>query len=383
MADRIVKPRAPRYSMAEPAGATYGADTEVLTRAGWKTFPQVVVGSGSNSDEFATRNADGQFEWQHATARFDQSWTGELIRIKGRTTDLHVTPQHRLLTRWSDNRAGTYGELLKPAGRITVRGAELPCLSEWTGEPASTVRFGRYEWDTVTFASLLGAWLAEGSLGPARVHVPKSNRRCPTSGVYAGTVFLTQLPGTKGYEPYRELLVKMLGREPARSTNKDWVFSCAPLWHYLSRLGKAATKRIPRQVKDWGRPELEALLHFYLLGDGWLRTSMAGNHSWGAVTVSTQLAGDLQEVAQKVGKFATIVVRQPRDGGTFEGGRTIKAENCRPGYYLSFNTSACRTVQPVEPVAYAGTVHSVSVPNQTLYVRREGSPVWSGSATMP
>ncbi len=379
--DRIVKPRVPRYSAAEPAQATYCADTEVLTRDGWKTFPRASV--GPSGDEFATRDADGRFEWQQADRRFDQTWSGELIRIKGRTTDLHVTPQHRVLTRWSDNRAGTYGELAKPAGRLTKRGAELPCLSEWTGQPTSTVRFGRYEWDTVTFASFLGAWLAEGSLGPARSYPAKSNRRRRADALHAGPVVLTQLPATKGYEPYRELLVKMLGREPARSMGKNWVFACGELWVYLSGLGKAATKWIPAEVKNWGRAELEALLHFYLLGDGWIRTSMAGRQSWGSVTVSAQLAGDLQEVAQKVGKFATIVTRQPRDGGTFEGGRTIKAENCRPGYYLSFNTSVCRTVKPVESVAYVGTVHSVAVPNQTLYVRRNGSPVWSGSAAAP
>lgn len=377
--DRIVKPRTPRYSAARPA-ATYSADTEVLTRDGWKTFPDATV--GQDGDQFATRDSDGRFEWQAATHRFDEAWTGELQRIKGRTTDLLVTPEHSLLTHWAEYRDGdrTHGQALKPVERLTKRGAELPCLSEWSGAQANAVTFGRYQWDAVTFASFLGAWLAEGSLGPARKHVPKSNRKLPVGGTYSGSIVLTQLPDTKGYEPYRELLIKMLGREPCRSMNKNWVFSCSPLWRYLSALGKAATKHVPTDVKNWGRAELEALLKFYLLGDGWVRRSMTGREFWGAVTVSSRLAGDLQEVAQKTGQFATIKVRQPRDA--MIDGREIKASNCLPANYLFFNTSTCRTVQPVEPVAYAGTVHSVAVPNGTLYVRRQGSPVWSGSAVV-
>lgn len=379
--DRIAKPRVPRYSAAEPAGATYSADTEVLTRDGWKTFLQVTV--GPDGDEFATRDADGRFGWQHATRRFDEAWNGEIARIKGRTADLLVTPQHRLLTRWAEYRNGNRvrGEALKPVGRVTKRGAEVPCLSEWSGEPTSTVQFGRYVWDTVTFASFLGAWLAEGSLGPARKYTPKTPRPRRASSIYGGSIVITQLPGTKGYEPYRELLTRMIGQEPCRNMGKDWVFSCSPLWLHLSGLGKAATKRIPADVKNWGRPELEALLHFYLLGDGWSGASSGGTRSWKATTVSPQLADDLQEVAQKVGKYATIKVRPPRDA--MIAGRVIKAENCLPGHYLSFNISACRTVVPMESIHYAGSVHSVAVPNGTLYVRRSGSPIWSGSASTP
>ncbi len=359
-----------------PQSQGYTDDTEVLTLDGWKFFRDVTV--GSTGDQFATRECGtGRFEWQHATGRTDESWNGEVVDVRGRTAHLRLTPTSRVLVRWADQWRS--GERLKPASEITQRGGEIPCTSVWNGPSAGTVRFGRYEWDTVTFASFLGAWLAEGSLGPARKYVRKSDRKSRVgANPPSGPIVVTQLPATKGYEPYRELLTAMLGRQPSRDNGKNWVFSCSDLWHYLADLGKAATKWVPTAVKNWGKPELEAFLRFYLLGDGWTCESSNGRQSWRAVTVSRRLADDLQEVAQKMGQSATITVRPPRRGGMIAG-RRIEAANCRPGYQLMFNISACRTVKPSRS-HYVGMMSSVAVPGDALYVRRGGSPVWCGAS---
>jgi hypothetical protein len=365
-----------------PAGEAFVAscftdDTEVLTRDGWKLFQDVKV--GPDGDLFATRNPETKrFEWQSAFQFHEAPWDGEVVDVKARSLNLRVTPNHRMLVQWTEWKHGERraSETFKRADAITQRGAELPAMSAWQGASPGSVRFGRYEWDSITFASFLGAWLAEGSLGPARKYERKSSRQSPIgANAPSGPINITQLPATKGYEPYRELLTRMLGREPARS-GEHWLFSCSDLWHYLSPLGKAATKYIPAEVKNWGRPELEAFLHFYLLGDGWSTTSSGGRTAWRACTVSKRLADDLQEIAQKAGMWATIKVRPPRNARI--EGRKILAENCLPAYYLLFNSSRCRTVS-VSRSHYTGNVYCVSVPNETIYVRREGSPIWCGN----
>jgi len=351
----------------------YTDDTEVLTKDGWKFFRDVRV--GPEGDLFATRNqVTKEFEWQPAYRYHEAPWDGEVVDVRAASLHLRVTPNHRMLVKWRDYAKGTSGEILKPAEKITRRGAELPALSRWKGEAPRSVKFGRYEWDSVTFASFLGAWLAEGSLGPARKHVSKSGRKSRVgSNPPSGPIALTQLPGTKGYEPYRDLLTRMLGREPNHDQGKTFVFSCSDLWHYLRVLGKAGDKHIPAEVKDWGREELEALLHFYLLGDGW-QDKKSG--AWRACTVSSRLADDLQEVAQKVGAYATIRRRAPRDCRI--EGRDIPASSQRDAYYLALNRAECRSVH-VERSRYTGMVRCVSVPNEVLYVRRNGSPVWCGN----
>lgn len=365
----------------------YTDDTEVLTKNGWKLFKD--VRTGPDGDEFATRNPrTKEFEWQHAFDYHEAPWDGEVIDIRGRSTDLRVTPNHRMLTEWGEYRDGQkkIREIFKRADAITHRGARLPALSRWEGKTPETVSFGKYTWDTVDFAAFLGAWIAEGSLGPVRHYTKKGGYGGSVAGEqseYGGSITLSQERKSKGYEAYRDLLTRMIGQEPCRSADRSWRFQCQDLYRYLEKLGKDHEKYIPTEVKNWGREALEAFLRYYLLGDGWANQAAGkkrretGEKDWRACTVSKRLADDLQEIAQKVGWSATITERQPRDGGSF-GERKILAENCRVGYYLIFGTSRCRDVKPSRS-HYKGNVYCVSVPNESLYVRRNGSPVWCGN----
>ncbi|MBD3004546.1 LAGLIDADG family homing endonuclease [Streptomyces sp. 5-10] len=369
------------------AVSCYTDDTEVLTRDGWKLFKDVQT--GPDGDEFATRSPKTKtFEWQKAFQYHEAPWDGEIVDIKGRSVDLRVTPNHRMLTQWSVYKNGQkeVGETFKRADSIGPRGSELPALSSWRGKTPKTVSFGKYTWDTLDFAAFLGAWMAEGSLGPKREYVRKGGYAGSVEGdvtEMAGPVILTQLPHTKGYEPYRKLLARMIGREPARSMDKNWFFSCSDLYEYLKPLGKAGDKYIPDEVKNWGPEALEKFLEFYLLGDGWFQKSQGkrgieGYGSWRSCTVSKRLADDLQEVAQKIGRHATITEREPRDGGAFEDGRRILKENCRTGYYLIFGDCQTKRIKASRS-QYKGNVYCVSVPNESLYVRRGGSPIWCGN----
>jgi hypothetical protein len=350
----------------------YTDDTEVLTRDGWKLFRD--VRSGGDGDEFATRNPEtGAFEWQHAFRYHEAPWDGEVVDIRGRGTDLRVTPNHRMLVERGEYHNGQkkIRETFLRADAIPDRGARLPALSQWEGKTPETISFGRYTWDTVDFAAFLGAWIAEGSLGPVRRYAKNG-----------GSICLPQGRESKGYEVYRTLLTRMTGQEPCRSMDQNWRFSCQDLYSYLKKLGRVHEKYIPAEVKNWGRDALEAFLHHYLTGDGrslppsGKRRQDDGEREWYACTASKRLADDLQEVAQKIGWYATIEERQPRDRGS-SGDQEILAENCR-SYYLTFGTSRCRDVTPSRSW-YKGSVYCVSVPNETLYVRRNGSPVWCGN----
>lgn len=362
----------------------YTDDTEVLTKDGWKFFRDVKV--GPTGDLFATRRiGSGEFEWQHATRSYTAPWDGEIVDVKGRSLHLRVTGNHRMLTQWSAYKDGvrTIGETIKRADSIGPRGAQLPALSAWDGKTPETVTFGRYTWSTEDFAAFLGAWIAEGSLGAESTRVRgRRYKNNPVGSVShdGGPITITQLPATKGYEPYRKLLIKILGREPMRSGN-SWKFNCKELYYYLRDLGKAHEKYIPRDVKDWGSHALDVLLRYYLLGDGWSQDHQGVKRtstSWRSCTVSKRLADDLQEIAQKTGRYATIRKRSPRDGGTFDNDRKILAKDCRDVYYMIFGETRARGVKTSRS-HYTGDVRCVSVPNEILYVRRGGSPIWCGN----
>lgn len=355
----------------------YAEGTEVLTRRGWLPFESVKV--GPDGDEFATRNPRTHaFEWQHAHRYYEADWDGEVVDLVSRGHRvLRVTPNHRVLLRWADQKRS--GEHLKPAGDIPVGSHNnIPTTSTWDGASPSTVKFGRYEWSSNDFAAFMGMWLAEGSLGgrnaaPAR-HGQQAGGR--------GRITITQLPKTKGYEPYREMLTKLIGREPPISNGRNFHFNCQDLWNYLLPLGRSGEKFVPPEIKDWSKEDLETLLHYYWLGDGYAQKP--GQAHWKgtrrSTTVSRRLADDMQEIAQKIGKFATITPRAARDAKI--DGREIPAERCRLTYEVRYSESQARRVQP-ERVRYLGKVRCVSVPNEIIYVRTNiggvSSPVWCGN----
>lgn len=355
----------------------YAEGTEILTRSGWKRFEDVVV--GPDGDQFATRNQRTHaFEWQRATRYYEADYDGDIVELVGRGgTFLRVTPNHRVLLKWSDRERS--GEHLKNAGDIPVGTHNgIPVTSAWEGVSPQTVRFGRYEWSSSDFAAFMGAWLAEGSLGGR--NVPRAKHGEANGG--RGRIVITQLPKTKGYDDYRALLTRMLGREPSVSNGRNFHFNCQELWDYLLPLKTSAEKYIPEEIKNWAADDLATLIRYHWLGDGHVIKvgERVKQPSLRATTVSKRLADDLQEIAQKTGQFATITPRQPRDARI--EGRDIPARRQRVSYEIRYCRSTTKRVQP-RRAAYRGKVRCVSVPNEIIYVRNPSEgvtiPVWCGN----
>jgi Phage portal protein/ParB-like nuclease domain len=378
----------PRVSATQSTGAAhqmakacYTSDVEVLTRRGWLPFSSVKVGDAG--DEFATRNPKTfAFEWQHATAYHEYDHDGELVEFtsthgrqaKDEGLHLRVTPNHRMVTVEPIAKSSpvAYKEYIREAGDIRAQRISVPLTSAWEGSGPQSVRFGKHEWAAADFAALLGAYIAEGHLRRQRGYYKRAGEWVRRGEDHINKqICISQQRTSKGYEAYHELLTRMLGREPGYN-HGTFYFACAELWDYLDVLGHASEKHIPAAVKDWSAPALQALLDHYLLGDGYLE-----NGAWRAKTVSERLAGDLQEVAQKLGMSATLTLMRPRD--VFIKGRLIAAENCQDCYLVRFNKSLTRRMT-ITRTHYTGKVYCVTTPNGIIYVRENGSPVWCGNS---
>ena len=77
---------------AGPCG--YSADTEILTRKGWKLFPDL-----DDCDQVATRSPYGFFEWQRPMTRESSRRRGPMVEFRTKVVDLLVTPDHPILVR--------------------------------------------------------------------------------------------------------------------------------------------------------------------------------------------------------------------------------------------------------------------------------------------
>ena len=359
-------------------GRCYSDDTEVLTDAGWKRFIDVDI----STDRFATRNPKTQaFEWQEATYYHRAPFAGEMCHFTSRTVDLLVSPNHRMLVTSLPHALGGHSHR---SGDAIVRAEDLadhvgdrlsgktaiPATSEWeapdvqsftvTAAPKDPTVGGPQAKDFVfesgdDFAAFMGMWLAEGC-APGKNHV-----------------VVTQDPKSKGYEPFRDLLTRVLGREPSRP-GASWQFRSSALHAYLKQFGHAKDKFIPSELKEMSRRQLGIFWEYYRLGDG--HTEASGRTTM--TTASKRMADDLQEIAQKLGHSASIRQYASRpsrmaDGRVIPGGLT---------YTIRLRTTDAQQFR-AERVSYDGEVFCVSVPNEILYVRRNGQPAWCGNTISP
>lgn len=348
----------------------YDDATEVLTDEGWKAFPDV-----RGDEQFATRSSGGEFQWQHTkddeVHRFD--YDGELVRFSNQCVDALVTPNHRMLvrrvpaeptsphTRWHDwhvRRADYFLE--HPTAEFKV-----PVTSSWVGTepdaemvltatsakvPATVVRMPMWAW-----AKFLGVYIAEGW----------------TRSVQAGKharweVIVSQLPGGSLDEVRSILKDTGLNWNYNERTGKFTV-GCKALWLALQECGHGAqNKRLPDYVLDWTPEYLQSLLDGLLLGDG--HTAGSGQVIYS--TTSPTLAGQVQELWQKLGCYAWVRASVQGRGSHSEGNRIFTVRS-RP-------ETEFRVPRPtLEP--YTGRVHCVSVPNGIIFVRRNGKALWCGN----
>lgn len=327
----------------------YSKNVEVLTRAGWKKFEDVDI----SVDEFATRNPKTKaFEWQQAVHKTVADFDGEMIRFyNGRTLDLTVSPNHRMLLR---NAGRSANEFIIRADQAAERPCRIPVFSTWDAPDVDRVEFpatGRtnsmpFACSGDDFAAFMGMYLAEGCCLPYGVQI-------------------AQLEKSKGFVEFRALIERMTGRAPVHYGGRYLRIFSAALRDYCTEFGKARDKYVSEFVKNMSTRQLEIFMHFYWLGDGW--TSSSGGRAM--ATASKRLAGDLQEIAQKIGYSAGVSERP----GRTDRNATMYHLTLRKSNYVSYRT---------ERVPYKDQIYCVTVPNEILYVRDGGQPVWCGNTQL-
>lgn len=332
------------YLMRDRHGC-YDAETEVLTSQGWKRWPDVV-----GDEEFLTRRADGRIEYQWAERLVAKEVDGPMVRVAMQQVDLLVTPDHRMLARrrrqphlevWALRPAH---ELLDASHRLLIGGGA------WGGEE---LRFGYPDGVLELLGFFIGDGHSDGGTPSFRLRKPREIGYLREQAARAG-FGLTQR-GDRFYlradEDFRLLAKKCYDDH--------------------------GEKVIPREVLDHGPGALEQLLDGLMHSDG--SVSASGKRTYS--TTSVVLAGQLQELAVKCGGAATVNPHVTRAGDGHYGSKprlrvTFSRErNLAPRVGWTREARA----RQVTVEHYRGMVYCVTVPNGTLYVRRNGRPAWCGN----
>lgn len=332
------------YLMRDRHGC-YDEKTDVLTQRGWVPWPEARA-----TDRFATLSPDGTLEYQRASRLVAKHYSGPMVHVRTAHVDLVVTPDHNMLARrrrqphresWALVPAT---DLLQASHRLQLGGAR------W----APDVPLGF----PPAWFSLLGFFIGDGhsSGSTPSFHLRRQREIRALRRWTAECGFKLNERGDR---------FSLLADEDFRLFAKRCY---AP----------DGSKVIPLDVLDATSESLQALLDGLMASDG--STSPTGKQVY--TTTSTVLAGQVQELALKLGRSASVRRREVAVGENRFGTRAVytvcifrpRRSQPRVGW-----TTAARA-REVTVGSYTGMIYCATVPNGTLYVRRNGKGLWSGNS---
>ncbi|MFH1210151.1 MAG: phosphoribosylglycinamide synthetase C domain-containing protein [archaeon] len=348
----------------------YQEGTKVLTRKGWKDFREILY-----EDELATLNPDNlDIEYQRPTNIVKYNHHKKLIKIKNRTLDIGVTLDHNMVGieankyRKGDRKLTFTKAKDLPNQFVIFRSSEykgnrkeffvLPSIIEYHRE--GKIVKGKVIKEKVInmddWLKFLGLWLAEG---------------CTTKKNYCVGIAQSK---TK----IKDLIKEIISNLPFNFKERNNIFYCynKQLWSYLSPLGDALTKYIPRDYMEFSKEQLEILYNHMFLGDG-----NQSRKTRVYYTSSKRLAEDVQEIFLKINKVGIIKERNRKNGRI--GDREFKKVN--PSYeVMERNEKKVSWIDKRDTsiISYEGYVYCVEVPNHVLYVKYNEKPFWCGNTSM-
>jgi DNA-directed RNA polymerase beta subunit/DNA-directed RNA polymerase beta' subunit len=380
----------PLDMIVDPHGIPcFDPETEMLTRRGWIAMPDI-----EEDDVVATLNKETfDFEWQEMEAYHANLYKGPMYEIKNNQVDLRVTPNHKMFVtelgarqfrgrvqmdnpearaQWSLQKAedivGERKRYLKVANwkeTDFVDFVHIPAGS-YGGTCPSARGFNFYpnHW-----AEFIGWYVTEGScyqpsgrVGSYRIEISQSKEANPVH-----------------YDRIHTLLTHM--GITFQETKSGFMIHHKGLYEVLEPLGKSADKHIPRNVLDMPRESLRLCLDAMISGDGCVYNNEKTGHkdTTSFVTTSRRLAGDMQELAIKLGIACNI--RMDKRADKYKTGECFYMAIQKNGKAPWTNWSDKEKANQHEAITdYEGMVYCPTVPNGVVMVRRDGKAVWSGNS---
>lgn len=351
-------------------GNCFTEGTEILTKDnGWVDFKDLTMGM-----EVATMTKDGHvFEWQKPIEITKQAYEGDVYTFKSRRFDFSVTPNHRLWVKYNQSinkphRADKYPQKAHYkyddkwhdyAAEDIARGwrkqkwqiptcAEGYKQSDFTqyvdvpmlipknkGMESKMHHIGRL--DILTLAELVAWYVTEGYACDKHVTISQYNSVNPDNHAQ-----IVRLGALIGVTPY--------------ITDKSVTFYSKELADYLMSIcgSGSRNKSIPSFLKNNSKEVLRVIFDTMIKGDGWVAN--AKNEQYGYRSISKQLLSDMGEIAIKLGYSVTF--------------NKDSVSICSIQKYPSM-------VKRPEQEYYNGMIYCCSVPNELIYVRRNGKCFFS------
>jgi len=332
----------------------YDEKTEILTNDGWKFFKDI-----KHTDSFASLNSKNTISYKRASKIHKYKYNGNMIKIKCRSVDLLVTPNHNMYVKThADHCAGRSARFIE-AQNMNQNIYKIPCEGSYAGR--TSISFGKdSETDKSNTMFLLGLYISEG-------YVEKDKTRPGLSNI-----IICQNPGIKYDKMWARLgqsfHINKQGHRKIRVklTKKQIEFIKKHCGN--SVYNKTISKKLLHSKF------LRSLWNGMMLGDG--HKSKSGQSIY--YTSSKRLSSDCQILLRHLGFNSSISIREPRKA-------TIRGKlinSTIPQYQVFLHKSENRHIEKkhIQKTKYDGVVYCVTVPDHIVFVRRNQNVSWCGNS---
>jgi hypothetical protein len=349
--------------------ACYSEDTQVLTKNGWLNYKDV----GDKEIAIYDKEKD-EIRFEKHGGLYEYDYDGEMINFKGKSTDILVTPDHKMLFRknspsrkdltnnkeWIVDKAediDTYYYSFKKNARwddkekYPAEFSEIVVIPSIDGEKrySKEITMGQG-----LFNEFLGYFLSEGGIS----HKGKSY-----------TITFAQK------EPKVEKMRKCFNEMPFHFTEyfdeKDqiWRFSVSDkrLWNFMKKFGNYCNdKHLGDFIYDY-REYSQRLFDAMMLGDGtWERENEKGCY----YTTSEKMAGDFVALAMRLGYSANI--------STGYEETEIRSKMYRV-HLIKDRTEITHTQKSISKINYDGKVYCFNTSTGFFLTMRNGKVAIQGN----
>lgn len=366
--------------------ACYDDKTEVLTKEGWKLFKDV-----TQSDLFATLSDNNEVKFYPAYDFIQYEYHGKMHKYISQNVNLCVTPNHNLYIKKYDVRTvSDFGFV--PSNSIDINRFYMtknfkysPAVSPSIKIPGYTYT-RRYKNNTTkeintgdlilqkeSFLPFMAWYLSDGCVSYNT-----------TENSYSIIISQTQSAqnlnnGTR--ERIRNLIESM--GFTATLDKRAVKFKNLTLGKFLKSLGHCDEKVIPWNIfEEFNQPLAKLFIDEYFKGDGHIDKNGCGK----LYTSSNKLAQQLYQLCFIAGYTCKIHEVAPR-GEHYINGNLVKST--KPSYVINVTLREegrnrnviVKKDKHFSEIDYHGMVYCVSVPNHTLFIRRDGVAVWCGNCS--
>jgi hypothetical protein len=350
---------------------------DILTQDGWLPIQGIKRG-----DTVYTVTHDGKLTTANVAQVHSQFYQGELVNVNARGLSIACTPNHSIAkrggVRLGKNTRDRFSDWMSlvPFEELPGQTTVVRAVKEWLGNdidsftPVPYLQRKAKKPQPVTisgddYIELLGWMLSEGFGNNG-----ETSKKTKVWGI------------SQSKEEQRQKIKTLLDRCGfSYSVNpKSFVLYGNTWWNWAVNLGKCREKRIPKEVRNISRRQLQILLESLVDGDGhWSIRGESGQY----YTISKDLADDVAEICLKLGMCVYVSSRQreDRDGASYCVNFKVVSSygtEILTGHhtYTGCDGKSPKRKSDITYTPYEGKVYCIGVPDTHSFIIRQNGSVW-------